>query len=288
MKLIALASAIMMTSMSAAASATMEPPAAPTQYGYGPQSPLVATTNMSDAERAAFALLEGVMTVAKAKIHATSCSATVGTYPTSIVTNGLLATDMAADNSITVTSLGGAFKLEAKMRNKVAFRGQKVKIQQVGAGQFDGRAVSSLDMNGFYNVANNMLTQNGSVDVVGANGRPDRYKGSLIKDFFRGAIHETKSSGDIDPEFYLIYDWGLEALKKLGYPVNKYWQRSKARRSDGTFGKIVFVQDRLVGATSCRITIALEGDNYADYVLMTGNVSVSTAKPSDPVAELAL
>ena len=281
MKLIALTSAILMTAMSSAAF-SMEPPAAPSQYNNGPSSPLVATTNMSDAERAAFALLEGVMIVAKAKIHATSCSATVGTYPASIFTNGLLATDTAADNSITVTSLGGQFKLNADMQPKVAFRGQLVKVSQVGAGQFDGRAVSNLTMNGYYNVANNMLTQSGTVDVVGANGRPDRYAGHLIKDFYRGSLDSA------NPEFYLIYDWGLEALKKLGYPVNKYWQRSKARRSDGTSGKIVFVQDRLVGATSCRITIALEGSNQEDFVLMNGDVTVSTAKPSDPVSSFTL
>ena len=255
----------------------VDPTPPPFEYDNGPESPLLTTTDLSDPERAAFALLEGVITVTKAKIHATSCSATVGAYPMSIFANGLLSSDALADNSVTVTSFGGSYRLGADMHAKIAFRGQKVEITQTSAGAFADRAVSNFTSSGYYNVANNMLTQASTVDVVGANGRPDRYAGRLIKDFYRGSLDNN------NPEFYLIYDWGLEALSKLGYPANKYWQRSKVRRSDGASGKIVFVQDRLVGATSCRIQIELDGDNYADYVLMSGSLTVSTKKPSDPV-----
>lgn len=291
MKLIALTSAILLAGYSAVASSGQPvPPAPPAAYNGGPSSPLVATTDLSDAERAAYALYETVILVTKAKIHATSCGATAGSYNVDIFANGRLQGASGEDNDVTVTSFGGDYSLDAALQPKVDFRGQAVKINQVpSSGVFDGKAVANAYAEGRYNEANNMLVMDGRVDVVGLSGRFDRYQSRLIKDFYRGALQpggpsvcNTISTGErkCEDPYYLIYDWGLEALAKLGYPTNKYWQRSKSRRDNGTIGKTVFVQDRLVGTTSCRIVIDTEGFNNQDIFWQSGTLTVSTDTPS--------
>jgi hypothetical protein len=117
------------------------------------------------------------------------------------------------------------------------------------------------------------------VSVLGINNRFDRYYGKVIKDFYRGSLDDQTN------EYYNIYDWGLQALDKLGYPVNKYWQRSKSHRDDGSIGRTVFVKDRLVGATSCRIVIDTSGFNNEDFFDQTGWLKIAAVSPSTPVAE---
>lgn len=257
----------------------IEPPTAPVQYENGPTSPQVATTNLSDPEKAAYALYEAVILVTKVKIHATSCSSTMGSYPVTIFANGLVHGDLAEDNKVTVTSPGGGYTLDADLNPSVLSRGQRIDIAQLRAGVFDGRVVTGTRAVAIYNEARNMLVMQGSANVVGASGRPDNYHGSLIKDFYRGALDSA------DPEYFLIYDWGLEALNKLGYPTNKYWQRSKSRRDNGQIAKTVFVQDRLVGATACRISIATEGFNDEDIFWQGGILTVETKTPAQDVPE---
>ena len=103
----------------------------------------------------------------------------------------------------------------------------------------------------------------------------------MIKDFYRGSLNNAS------PEYYNIYDWGLQSLDKLGYPVNKYWQRSKSHRDDGTIGRTVFVKDRLVGPTSCRIIIDTTGFNNQDFFQQTGKLKIQTngVTPGAPVPE---
>ena len=247
----------------------------------GPKSPLDDTTNLSDAEKAAYALYESVILMTKAKIHATSCDSTAGSYPISIFTNGGLVGDPGEDNTVTVDSPDGSYSLDADPQPEIPLRGQFIGIRQIGSGVFDGHSVSGLSGSGIYNQAKNMLIFNGNTSVVGSNGRPDLYSGTLIKDFCRGSSNST------DPEFFLIYDYGLEALSKLGYPTDKYWQRSKSRRYDGASGRTVFVQDRLVGATACRIVIDTEGVNSEDVFWQDGTLTVTTDRPGVPVPNLS-
>lgn len=278
MKLIALTSAILMAGLSSVSSA-MEPPKAPSVYNNGPTSPVLATTNLSASERAAYALMETIIMVAKAKIHATGCGSTAGTYPVTVQANGEIRPDLPTDNKATITSLGASYELDADLYPS-NFRGQKVEVSQPANGVFDGRKVQNTFQEGFYNAANNMLVMSGTTKVQGNNGRLDTYQSSLIKDFYRGSVSDNG-----DGEFYLIYDWGLEALSKLGYPVNKYWQRSKSRRDDGVNGRTVFVQDRLVGTSKCRILIDTDGTNGEELFWQTGNLIVESVKPSEAVTE---
>jgi hypothetical protein len=147
-------------------------------------------------------------------------------------------------------------------------------------GTLNGRPVRNYHADLAFNGVNNMMDSTSYVEVLSINNRYDRYYGKVIKDFYRGSLDNASS------EYYNIYDWGLQSLDKLGYPVNKYWQRSKSHRDDGTIGRTVFVKDRLVGSTSCRIIIDTKGFNNQDYFQQTGSLIIQTGKlPNDAVPE---
>ncbi len=257
---------------------SVDPPSSPAVYAGGPTSPAVASTNMSEAERIVFALLEASMQVAEAKIHATSCGSTAGSYQLSAVSD--INNPFPGNNSATIVSFGGSYTLVANPLPIIpAPGGQKIDIADTGAGIFDGSTVAVFRGRAIYNDANNILFQRGAVSVVGNNGNPDRYQGRVIKDFYQG----TQGANA-----YEIFDWGLQTLHKFSYPVNKYWQRSKAHRSDGSNGRTVFVKDRLVGQSRCRITVDVAGLNDGfEFIQQAGTLTVSTVAPSTPVAEFS-
>lgn len=273
-KIKVLSSAILM-GISAIAVSADPPPVPGTIYNNGPQSPLVATTDLSAAERQAYALYEGVMQIAEGKIHATSCAAASGQSTMTTFTDGSLYNP--AGNFTTVTSAGGAFTLGANSQGAVFGRGQIVNVNQVGPGSLAGTNVSGYNATVIFNSVNNMMVSTSSVNVQGINGRPDQYQGSVIKDFNRGSLDVQH------PDYYTIFDWGLQSLSKLGYPVNKYWQRSKSRRDNGTVGRTVFVKDRLVGASSCRITIDTHNWNNQSFFWQDGTLKIEAVNPSTPV-----
>ena len=271
-----LLAAMLMVGFSSVASSA-NPPLAPALYANGPASPLFAVTDLSAAERAAYTLYEAVLQLAQAKIHATSCGSTVGVYPIDIFTNGLVFSDPGRYNSVTVVSMNGEFTLEATLQNEVNFRGQFISIDQAGLGVLDGTDVYGFTGQAAFNEVNNMALQSGTAHVRGANGRFDSYQTRVIKDFYHG-------DGD---EVYQVFAWGEQALSKLGYPAHKYWDRAKSRRSDGEIGRTVFVKDRLVGPTSCRIMIDTEGYNTEDFFWQDGYLTISTADPGEPAAEFS-
>jgi hypothetical protein len=112
----------------------------------------------------------------------------------------------------------------------------------------------------------------------------DDYTGKVIKDFYMGSAAPGETGFT---NAHIVYDWGLQALLKKGYPVEKYWQRSKTQRSNGVQGKTVFVKDRLVGVVPCRITIALAGLNQVGIFQQSGSLTISPAPtvPSTAVGE---
>ncbi len=273
-KITTLASLTLMASFSSVAFSA-NPPSAPNAYNNGPNSPLVANTDLSDAERAAYGLYEGIMQIAEAKIHATSCTSAASTSTISVFADGSL--EDTSQNFVDVISAGGALTLVADLQDKVSFRGQKINIDQSGAGSLAGTPVANYDGHVKYNVPNNMLYGTAKVDVRGINGFMDRYQSKVIKDFNRGSLDQS------NPDFYNIFDWGLQSLHKLKFPVNKYWQRSKSHRDNGTIGRTVFVKDRLVGSSKCRIVIDTTGSNNEDFFSQTGTLVIEKVKPSKSV-----
>ncbi len=252
------------------------PPKAPDSiYGNGPLSPLQAKLDLSHAEMTAYALYEGVMQVTEAKIHATSCGSSAGTYNVTIFTDG--SKDNRPLNFVDVISLGGSFTLNADLYPSAQFRGQKILIGQDEPGSLLDTDVSGYDASATYNASKNMLWQKGRVDVRGINGSLINYKSMVIKDFIRGSLDSN------DRDYYTVLDWGLDSLHKLGFPANKYWQRSKSRRSDGDPGRTIFVKDRLLGSTACRIIIDTMGVNNQDIFWQDGTLTIELINPSAPV-----
>jgi hypothetical protein len=258
-----------------------EPPTVADIYAWGPSSPLVASTDMSDAERSAYANYEALMQIAEARIHASSCSDSVGTFPVTAYSDGAQGMYGPYTNFATVLSPGGVGSLKVAAwisPEKVGF-GQQINVKQVDGGSLKGKAVSGYDAYVAYNSVNNMMDSNMSVSVASINGKLDKYYGKVIKDFYMG---DKNGGPSYDP--YNIYDWGLQSLDKLGYPVNKWWQRSKSHRDDGTIGRTVFVKDRLVGATSCRIILDTTGFNNQDYFSQSGNLIIQSGV--NPIADV--
>jgi hypothetical protein len=252
------------------------PPEAPgAAYGNGPLSPIFANTDLSDAEKAMYALYEGILQIAEAKIYATSCRSTQGISEITAFTDGSL--QNPTQNFVEVNSLGGVLTLEASLREKTVGRGQKIDINQLGTGSMAGTDIAYYNGTVTLNLAINMMHGSASFDVRGINGFFDRYQSKTDKNFLRGSLDP------FDPDYHIILDWGLQSLFKLKYPANKYWQRSKSRRDNGVFGRTVFVRDRLVGSSKCRITIDTEGFNNQDYFWQEGKMAIELINPSTPV-----
>lgn len=290
MKLTALTSGILVC-LSTAVSA--DPPAPPSIYATGPTAPLLNTTDLTASEKSAFALLEGVMQVTEAQIHATTCAP--ASYAIEIYADGSVNNEAANPefNQVQVLDGNGSmapqFSLVANVLPAVTGRGQQVQVSLFGSGTLGPApytsAITSYNATYVYNNVNNLLVSNNSTtSLVGINGGiPDIYSGQVIKDFYRG--DNVNSS---DPLYYDIIDWGLQSVSKLNYPVNKWWQRSTSHRDDGVVGRLVWVKDRLVGASSCRITIDTNGYDNLNYfwqggAIGAGTLTISTNKPSDPV-----
>jgi hypothetical protein len=254
------------------------PPEVPHMYHYGPASLQFQNLNLSDAERAGYALAEGIMQMAEATILAkASCSAAAGEYD---VVNLFASGDVykPETNSVTVLSPGGSFTLQAKLHPINSFYGQTMTIFQPMGGY--GDALAGTKLKNFYNdvsfnAAGTMMTGEGKVEARGVNNIYDLFQLKVIKDFYHDDVYV--GWGERIP---VIYDWGLQSVSKLGYPLNKYWQRSKSLRDDGFQGHTHFVKDRLVGSSPCHIDLSLHGSNNADFFQQNGTLTIESKSPN--------
>ncbi len=269
-KINTLTSAILIGCATTAISAEL--PNVPSIYDDGPRQ---VSIELSPAEMAAYALYEGVMQVAETIILASSCTSAAGSYAFSIATDGRSETPSA--NQISILSPGGqdAFVLQASLLVSDPDRGQLLRIEQLGNGSLSTSEFSGFLSNVAFNDLGTMMDSESKVDVKGGNGKFDSFQGKVIKDFYT-----DPNSGTQLP---YIFNWGLQDISKLGYPENKYWQRSKSLRDDGVAGHTVFVKDRLTGSSTCRIVIESSGMNNQDFFQQNGTLTISKEKPSDPV-----
>lgn len=249
-----------------------ELPNVPSIYDDGPQQ---LSIDLSAAEMAAYALYEGVMQVTETIILASSCTAAAGSYSFNIAADGSIETP--ASNQISIFSPGGleAFVLRANLIASDPSRGQLLSVEQVGNGSLNADEFLGYSSQVAFNQLGTMMDSVSRVNVKGVNGKFDSFQGKVIKDFYIDL-----NSGN---ELPYIYDWGLQDISKLNYPVNKYWQRSKSLRDDGVAGRTVFVKDRLTGSSACRIVMDSTGSNNQDFFLQNGTLTISTEKPNAPI-----
>lgn len=246
------------------------PPMAPGIYSGGPTPPLLASTGIFPSEKAAYALLEGVLQQAEAVIAATSCSNAVGIFDIFVYSDGSI--NNPDFNFVTVDSPASSFTLNATLNPNNTFRGQTMVLNQTTTGAFKRTTLFNYRASVSYNAQSSIMTMNSQSVVNGINGLPDTYQDQVIKDFYLATDSITGLP--------YIFDWGLQSLSKLNYPIQKYWQRSKSVRDDGVIGRTVFVKDRLVGPNSCRIVIDTSGYNNPDYFMQSGSLSISTVSPN--------
>ena len=253
--------------------AKADPLPPPEIYNQGPTSPLVASTDISAAERAAYALLEGAMQMAEARIGATNCSLSSGTYEVFIFSDGSVSNPDY--NFVDVISPGSTFTLSATLKPWDSFWGQNIIVSQEGTGGLKQIQLSSFSAQVSYNAKGTVMEMDSSLNVMGNNGRFNALRGKVIKDF---NLVTDNSTG-----LPYIVDWGAQSLSKLGFPIQQYWQRSKVMRDDGEAGRTVFVKDRTTGPTSCRIVIDTHDYNNQDFFYQTGTMTISTSIPGSPV-----
>ena len=246
------------------------PPQPPDIYNAGPTSPQFANAGLFASERATYALLEGAMQEVEAVIAATNCAKSVGTYDLNVFSDG--SENNPSANWVIVDSPASTFTLYATMGANDRFRGQTMVISQTETGALKRVALANYSANVAYNAQGSIMTMKSSLKVKGINGLYNVLQGSVIKDFY--------AATDSFTGLPYIFDWGLQSLSKLGYPIQKYWQRLKALRDDGEQGRTLFVKDRLVGPTPCRIVIDTYDYNNADYFFQTGTLTISTSVPS--------
>ena len=248
----------------------VSPPMPPANYANGPAAPLFSDAGIFVSERTAYALLEGVLQQTEVAIAASSCTNSAGTFDIFLYADGSL--HNPDFNFVTVDSPASTFTLNADVNYNNTFRGQTLTIRQSGMGALKRIPLISYQANASYNAQSSIMTMKGISTVIGINGVPDAYQEQIIKDFYVATDDTTGLP--------YIFDWGLQSLSKLNYPVQKYWQRSKSLRDDGVIGRTVFVKERLVGPNACRIVIDMSGYNNADYFWQSGTLTVSTEPPN--------
>ncbi len=245
--------------------ASADAPAAPSIYDNGPASARLNMTDMRETEKMAFSLYEALMQSKEAQIYVGGCTPSSATFTAYIDEN---------ENDLIVAETNG-LKLVSDAKNPLPGFGQNIDVMQPSNSKnlLNGKSIINLKGRYTYNNKNNlMVNERTSLEATGQRGRADKFRSSVIKDFYRG---DTFGGGD----FYEIFDYGLQVLSKNGYPVNKYWQRSKAIRDNGDQGCTVFVKDRLVGTTACRITVSTVGYSQPDYFHQTGTIEVERVNP---------
>ena len=253
-------------------------PAPPPFYDAGPTNFLVNDTDMTLSERKAYAGLEAVMTVLESYVHAFGC--TPAEYPVSVIAD-FTDFDAAGNPDLFNNVVVDNFEMFMDLQPNMPGRGQTVAVTSF-RGVIGGRDIGAYDALFTYNDDNNIMDGQWALTLFGRN-RPDRYSGIVIKDFYLGE-DDTTTTGIREDD--ILYDWGLQSVRKEGKPVEKWWQRSKSRRDNFVIGKTVFQKDRLVGQFACRIVVDVEGDNNSDVFWQDGTATIARLLPSDPSPEL--
>jgi len=251
-----------------------EPPTVPGRYENGPGHIQLSTTDLSTNERSAYALFEGVMAATQGLVAATSCSSAAGIYKFNVSAD--MTTGDSAVNEITVISPGNksdALVLRATLNSQSEFRGLQLSVEQFGNGSLNSNEITKFLSTAFFNEEGTLMTLESSVNVRGINGRADSFQSKVIKDFYI----------TLDPNDHHLYDWGLQEVSKLNFPIEKYWQRSKSQRDKGGVVRTIFVKDRLTGSSPCRIIMDGSGSNSQKSFAQSGTLIVSKETPIVPI-----
>ena len=224
--------------------ADLEPLKAPSLFDKGPAA--MTAINLKTEELTSLILLNSAVDLAKSAALATGCESVEGSYSIEVITDGAINKPEA--NAIKIASPG---KTEPLILNAIAeepdsFHGQAFTIRQAKNSKLKETLISEYSGTANINRELTLLSMQGSANVLGQNNTPSPYLNLRLKHFY-----EEPNS---DNSLYLS-GWGFASLSKEGFPVNKFWVRSKALKSDGQLKRVVLQEDLLIGFSSCRIVI---------------------------------
>jgi hypothetical protein len=254
-------SAAMLAGFAASASATF--PVDPiSSLPSGGKFPTKAT-RLSNPERGAFLLLEAAQQIAEGRIYMYGCAASKGTFDVSVTTDDSGAGDLA------LVSAASEFDASVKPGSKSATLGDKWSVS--GTGAFNKVPFTGYSADGAYDLVGGVMTQTALYNGKSVNTNFDPLSGHVIKDFYW-------QSGSVDSfKVPVLWDYGLQAVDKKGYPQAKYWQWSKAWRSDNVDGHTEFHKTRIYNATGngkCSIDVSLDGSNTFDGFDQQGTMTI--------------
>jgi hypothetical protein len=264
-------------------SVSADAPPVPSIYRNGPLAPYTVP-NLFLQEKTAFALLEGAMQAAEGIIYTNGCSGAAAEWDLSVEVfdDGAGSLD-ASSNGVSQLGLTGT-------ASAITLSPGGTKVRVTGSGALKGKTLN-YSSNAYYNKPGAMMVQSAAFGVKSVNGNLDPLSGTVIKDFWKADPRnvETLSCNNVercfDPRVPVIFDWGLQSVSKNLVPQDKWWQRSRANRSDGVFAKTWFQKTRLYSAKNggaCSITINLSGSNDADFFGQSGTLTISKPSTDQP------
>jgi hypothetical protein len=275
---------VMATAMllGAAMTAGADAPPVPRIYRDGPLAPYTVP-NLFLQEKTAFALLEGAMQAAEGIVYTSGCAGAAAEWDlgVEVFDDGAGSLDVSS-NGVSQLGLRG-------VASAIALSPGGTKVRVTGTGALKGKTLN-YSSNAYYNKPGAMMVQSATFGVKSVNGNLDPLSGTVIKDFWKANPRnvETLSCSDVercfDPRIPVIIDWGLQSVSKNLVPQDKWWQRSRANRSDGVFARTQFRKDRLYSAKNggaCMITIDISGSNDADFFGQSGTLTISKPRVLD-------
>ncbi|MFI3155201.1 MAG: hypothetical protein QX199_03505 [Methylococcaceae bacterium] len=218
-----------------------------------------------DSERAGLALVESSLSLIAARTQINSIFCGPATYSLNVSafrTEGTAAIDHGVGN-------GGADLHAVLIEDKLS--GAQVNVDALPGSLLKSSALSEYVGDHQWSNLNNIFVDRASFTILHPqNGAPIHYDEHSIKDYFKRVV--TVSGVPQSWEF----DWGLEVISKLGFPVAKWTELSWYRQWDGNDGYLRVTKQLLTpGSTGaqCAITYNATGTNNGEFDY-TGTVTV--------------
>jgi len=246
-----------------------QPPRTPELYDTGPASALLSNTQLNTVDKTLYALYQAIISVSKGVVNSKSCTAVSGKYSVNVTVNGVVADPK--NNQIIIKSVDNnkePFILQANVESPLEFRGQEIKIEQFGKGLLGDSVIEKFGSNASFNLEGSMVSAENSFEINGINGVNEKFKNNTIDNLYIST----------DPN--QIHGWGSDSLSKLDFPIEKYWMRSKIWRQNGVFERVILANDRVIGASPCRILFESVQVKNQDKLMQTGILVISDDKPN--------
>lgn len=232
-------------SFSLVTQASSEPVKVPGMFDNGPAA--ITAIGLETNAIASLMLLESVMDISNSVILASGCQSVEGNYSIEISADGAI--NKPETNVVKITSPGNSepLVLNAILETPDSFLGQNIKIHQVKNSKLKETLISEYSAVATVNRELTLLSMYSSVKAQGQNNNLIPHQNILLKQFYEEQKPDNKNQ--------YILGWGSTSLSKAGFPVNLAWARFKAQKADGQLKRVVLQDDRLIGASSCRILI---------------------------------